>query len=88
MSSPDDDKEKIITIVVNGTPFDVPKKEVITYVEVATLAYPDFAQNPAMTYSITYTRGHNDRPEGILDKGDQIKVKKDMQFRVNRTGQS
>lgn len=88
MNNPHDDNEKTITIVVNGTPFDVPKREMITYQEVAALAYPDFAQHPEMTYSITYTRGHNDRPEGILNKGDQIKVKKDMQFRVNRTGQS
>lgn len=88
MTKPQDDKEKTITIVVNGTPYEVPKKDELTYAEVVTLAFADFAQNPQMTYSVTYTRGHNNKPEGVLDKGDSVKAKKDMQFRVNRTGQS
>lgn len=50
MSDASDDKEKTITIVVNGTRLDVPKEEILTYAEVATLAYPDFAQHPEMTY--------------------------------------
>ena len=80
--------DKTVTIVVDGTPHEVPKKEYITYAEVVTLAYPDYPQHPEITYSVTYTRGHVDKPEGILAPGGQVKVKEGMSFRVDRTGQS
>lgn len=79
---------KTITIVVDGTPHEVPKKEDITYAEVVTLAYPDYPQDPEITYSVTYTRGHSGKPEGILTPGGSVKVKEGMAFRVDRTGQS
>jgi hypothetical protein len=84
----DDRKPKTVTIVVDGTPHEVPKKERITYAEVVTLAYPDYAQHPEITYSVTYSRGHNDKPDGILPPGGSVKVKDGMAFNVNRTGQS
>jgi len=86
---PEQDKqEKMVTIVVDGTPHQVPKSEYITYAEVVTLAYPDYPQHPEITYSVTYTRGHHEKPEGILNPGESVKVKEGMSFRVNRTGQS
>ena len=88
MAKHDEGKDKTVTIVVDGTPHEVPKKENITYTEVVTLAYPDFPQHPEITFSVTYTRGHGDKPEGILAPGGSIKVKEGMSFRVNRTGQS
>jgi hypothetical protein len=83
----DDQKEKTVSIIIDGTPYEVPKKDDITYKEVVGLDYPDFAQHPEITYSVTYTRGHNDK-EGILSPGGKVKVKEGMAFRVNRTGQS
>jgi len=80
--------DKTVTIVVDGTPHQVPKKENITYAEVVTLAYPDYPSHPETTYSVTYTRGHGDKPDGILSPGGSVKVKEGMSFRVNRTGQS
>lgn len=68
-------KEKTVPIVVDGTPHEVPKKEDITYAEVVTLAYPDYPQHPEITYSVTYTRGHSGKPEGILAPGGSVKVK-------------
>lgn len=82
------EQEKTITIVVDGTPHQVPKNEYITYAAVVTLAYPDYPQHPEITYSVTYTRGHGDKPEGILNPGESVKVKEGMSFCVNRTGQS
>lgn len=82
------EQEKMITIVVDGTPHQVPKNEYITYAAVVTLAYPDYPQHPEITYSVTYTRGHGDKPEGILNPGESVKVKEGMSFCVNRTGQS
>lgn len=81
-------KDKTVTITVDGTPYEVPKKDFISYEEVVTLAYPDFPQHPEMTYSVTFSRGHGDKPEGILSPGGSVKVKEGMAFRVNRTGQS
>ena len=77
-------KEKTVTIVVNGTPHDVPKKELISYAEVAELAFPGDTQT---IYSITYTRGHEGK-QGILSPGDSVKVKEGMSFHVDPTGQS
>ena len=82
------EQDKTITIVVDGTPHQVPKDEYITYAAVVTLAYPDYPQHPEITYSVTYTRGHGDKPEGILNPGASVKVKEGMSFCVNRTGQS
>lgn len=79
---------KTVTIIVDGTPHEVPKKEKITYVEVVTLAYPDYAQHPEITYSVTYEKGHGEGPEGILPPGGSVKVHEGMEFSVNRTGQS
>ena len=82
------EQEKTITIVVDGTPHQVPKNEYITYAAVVTLAYPDYPQHPEITYSVTYMRGHGNKPEGILNPGESVKVKEGMSFCVNRTGQS
>ena len=77
-----------VTIIVDGTPHQVPRREHITYAEVVTLAYPDYPQHPEITYSVTYTKGPVEKPEGILSPGGSVKVKEGMVFRVNRTGQS
>lgn len=79
---------KTVTIVVDGTPHEVPKKEEITYTEVVTLADPSYPQHPETTYSVTYTRGHGNKPGGILPPGGSVKVKEGMSFVVDRTGQS
>jgi Multiubiquitin len=79
-----EEKVETVTIIVDGTPHEVPKGK-ITYVQVVTLAYSDYPQHPEITYSVTYTRGHH---EGILPPGGSVEVKDGMEFRVNRTGQS
>lgn len=78
---------KIVPIVIDGTPFEVPK-ELITYAELVTLANPDYPQNPQVTYSVTYTRGPHENHEGTLSPGGAVRLKDGMVFRVSRTGQS
>jgi len=80
-------KERIVTIIVEGTPHEWPKKE-ITYAEVVTLEVPDYASHPEITYSVVYKRGHGNKPEGILVPGASVKVKEGMIFNVSETGQS
>jgi hypothetical protein len=88
MAKDGEQKEQAVTIYVDGTPHQVPKKDDISYAEVVTLAYPDYPQHPEITYSVTFTRGQGDKPEGTLPLGGSVKVKEGMRFNVNRTGQS
>jgi hypothetical protein len=81
------DTKKTVTIIVEGTPHEWPK-DLITYAEVVTLEVPDYAQHPEITYSVKYSRGHGDKPEGILVPGASVRVKEGMIFNVSETGQS
>lgn len=79
--------KKSVTIVVEGTEHEWPKGE-ITYEEVVTLEEPGYANNPNITYSVTYKRGQGNKPEGTLVSGASVKVKDGMRFSVSETGQS
>jgi hypothetical protein len=79
--------EKLMTIVVEGTPHEWSKDE-ITYAEVVTLEVPDYAQHPNITYTVRYKRGQGNKPEGILAPNASVKVKDEMVFNVSETGQS
>ena len=81
------DPKKTVTIIVEGTPHEWPK-DLITYAEVVTLEVPDYAQHPEITYSVKYSRGHGNKPEGILAPGASVRVKEGMIFNVSETGQS
>ena len=80
-------EKKLVTIIVEGTPHEWPKEE-ITYEQVVTLEVPDYAQHPEINYSVKYKRGQGNKPEGILLKGESVKVKEGMLFSVSETGQS
>jgi len=79
--------KKTVTIIVEGTPHEWPKDE-ITYEEVVTLEVPNYSEHPEITYSVTYTRGHGNKPEGTLSRTGSVKVKEGMVFNVSETGQS
>lgn len=81
------EEKKTVTIIVEGTPHEWPKEE-ITYSEVVSLEVPNYSPNSGITYSVKYTRGHGNKPEGILAPGASVKVKEGMIFSVSETGQS
>ncbi len=81
-------EEKMVTIVVEGTEHPWPKNADIDYVQVVTLEVPDYAQHPDITYSVKYTNGQGNKPEGTLSLGGSVKVKDGMIFSVSETGQS
>ncbi len=85
MTTPKEKKE--ISIIINGEPHEIAKDDT-TYDEIVTLAFPDFPQHPERTYSVTYERGHGNKPTGILSPGGTVKVKEGMRFKVKHTGQS
>ena len=78
---------KTITITVNGTPYEVPKKEILTYAEVVTYFDPTYPQHPDTVYSVTYTRGEKPK-EGTLAPGGSVKAKDGMDFHVIPTSES
>lgn len=80
-------KKQEVTIVVEGTPHPWFEKE-ISYAQVVTLEVPDYASHPNITYSVTYKRGHGNKPEGTLAPGASVMVKDGMRFSVSETGQS
>ena len=79
--------KKLVTIVVEGTPHEWPKDE-ITYAEVVTLEDPQYPQHLERVYSVTYERGHGEKPKGVLSPGGSVKVKEGMVFFVKDTGES
>jgi hypothetical protein len=79
--------KKTVTIIVNGTAHEWSKGK-ITYAQLVTLDVPDYPQHPEINYSVKYTKGHNDKPEGILAPGASVEVKEGMVFNVSPTGQS
>lgn len=79
--------DKKVTIIVNGTPYEVEEGD-ISYTEVVTLAFPDFPQHPERTYSVTYEKGQSNKPSGILSPGSSVTIKDRMVFKVKHTGQS
>ncbi|MDP1628482.1 multiubiquitin domain-containing protein [Parvibaculum sp.] len=87
MTNEEKDKKKTVTIVIDGTPYEVEKDD-MTYVELVTLADPEYPQHPETTYSVTYKRGQGNKPEGTLSPGGTVKIKNGMVFNVSRTGQA
>jgi hypothetical protein len=81
------EERKMVTIIVDGTSHQWPKED-ITFDQVVTLEFPDFAQHPEVTYSVKYKNGHGSKPEGVLVPGGSVKVKEGMIFSVSKTGQS
>ena len=79
--------KKTVTIYVEGIQHEWPKGE-ISYAEVVTLEVPTYPQHPEITYSVKYTRGNPNKPEGILAIGASVKVKEGISFHVSETGQS
>ncbi|TAM25712.1 MAG: hypothetical protein EPN62_03350 [Candidimonas sp.] len=81
------DTNKVYKIMVNGRPKEVHSK-VLTFVDVAKLAFDDAVFNDVTVYTITYKRGEGNKPEGTLVEGESVKVKEGMVFNVKRTDKS
>jgi hypothetical protein len=84
---PKDPHPKLVTIIVDGTPHEWPKGK-ITFAGVVTLEFPDYKPGDGINYSVKYTKGPKENPEGVLVPGTSVEVKEGMVFHVTRTGQS
>jgi hypothetical protein len=56
--------------------------------EVVRLAFPEATINDTTVYTVTYKRGHGEKPEGTMVDGDNVKLKSGMIFNVTPTDKS
>lgn len=82
-----DHANKDITIVVNGREKAVPKGD-YTFVQLVALAFDPVPTGDNIVFTITYRRGHGNKPEGNLDEGGTVKLKDGMIFNVKATDKS
>jgi hypothetical protein len=80
-------ERKVVTIIVNTREHQVEKDE-ISFDEVAALAYDPMPTGPNVMLTVTYHRGHGNKPAGDLLPGQTVKVKDGMVFDVTQTDKS
>ncbi len=79
---------KEVTIVVNAEKKTVTKGD-LSFDEVVSLAYDgNPPQGENWVFTVTYRRGHGEKPEGTLVEGQNVKVKDGMIFNVTATDKS
>ncbi len=86
MTKPDESKD--ITIIVNGREKTVPKNEDLTFNELVALAFDNPPSGENIVFTITYRKGHGNKPEGSLAEGESVKAKDGMIFNVTPTDKS
>ena len=79
--------EKHVTIIVNGREKSVGKGE-LTFEEIVSLAFDDPPTGELVCFTVTYRRGHGQKPEGTLTEGESIRVREGMRFNVTATDKS
>lgn len=89
MNAPHREKDqKMITIILNGRPKTVPKKDDLTFEEIVALAFENPPTGEGIQYTIQYTRGQGNKPAGALVEGQSVKIKDGMEFDVTSTNRS
>jgi hypothetical protein len=73
------------TIIINGRSLQVTEKE-LTFERLVTLS--GLTGDANTIFTVTYRRGHGNKPEGELVAGESVKVKDGMIFSVTPTNKS
>ena len=76
------EKEKHEEIIVNAQKRTWDKKE-ISYSEVVDLAFP--GHSPSDMFTVQYSKGPHENPQGTLAPGQSVQVKSGMVFVVTQT---
>jgi hypothetical protein len=87
MENKENNKDKEFTIQVNARD-KLWTEKTISFDQVVILAFGEISSDPNVSYSITYKKGDNNKPEGIMVKGDEVKVKDGMRFNATKTNRS
>lgn len=85
MDNTKENKVKDYNIIVNARE-KMWLHDEINFDEVVVLAF-GLVQN-TISYTVTYKKGHGSKPEGIMVKGDSVKVHDGMLFNVTQTSRS
>lgn len=90
MSKPENGNgpDKDITIIVNGREKDAVKNEELSFDKLVSLAFDDPPTGQNIVFTITYRKGHSNKPEGTLTEGETVKAKDGMIFNVTATDKS
>ncbi len=83
----DNKKDKVFTILVNARE-KTWKDKIISFDQVIILAFESISIDPDVSYTVTFKKGENNKPEGIMVKSDEVKVKDGMRFNVTQTNRS
>lgn len=82
-----DKAPKEVTVVFNGRSKTI-AKERLTFDDVIAYAFETPPSGDGVQFTIQYTRGHNEKPNGTLLEGDSVMVKDGMEFDVTATNRS
>jgi len=81
-------EDHMVTINLMGTDYQVEKNEELSYDRIVGLVYST-EEERKRNYTVSYERGHGEKPEGFLTKnGVSVKAKDGMKFFVDLTGES
>lgn len=83
----DKGRDKTFTIIVNGREKTVTERE-LTADDLVKLAFENPPTGEFICFTITYRRGQGNKPEGTLEEGETVKLKKGMIFNVTATDKS
>jgi hypothetical protein len=79
--------DRTVTLIVNGRKKPWHEKK-ISFREVVELAYGTYDPSPNVSYTVTFSKGPDQNPEGRLVDGKSVRVKDGMIFNVKRTNKS
>lgn len=74
-------------ILVNGTP-EIVYTPRLSYWDVVKLGFPDAKPEDNLVYTIDYSSGPHQNPEGALEDGESVRVKDGMKFYVTPSDKS
>ena len=80
-------RNKDFTIIVNGRERTVTADE-LSFAEIIALAFDNPPTGENIVFTVTYRRGHGNKPEGTLVDGETVKIKEGMIFNVTATDKS
>jgi hypothetical protein len=93
MDTPKDNEKQIIdvkkeySIIINARQKQWFENE-ISFEQVITHSFGIYQSNDSTVYTVTYSRGDDKKPNGMMVPGDSIKVKDKMVFNVTATNKS
>ena len=80
------EERKKFEIIVNARP-KAWTEETISYSQVVDLAFPP-PHKPTEIFTVQYSHGPRENPQGTLVEGQSVRVKSGMVFDVTRTDKS